>query len=160
MRTKSQNGRRSRTKGHNFERWVVDQLQGIGIACERNIAQSRTAAREGCDVEGTDWWIECGCGATVDPRAKYAQAWSDWHRAPVSDVRPIVVITKRDRMEPLVTAAASELCAMYFEPVGRQMDGPLVTLRFADWLELVTPAQQPSAAPPQVGEINTEKATP
>jgi hypothetical protein len=145
-RTPQQNGKRSRTKGHNFERWVVNQLQGIGIACERNIAQSRTAAREGCDVEGTDWWIECGCGSSVDPRAKYAQARSDWHLAPASDIRPIVVVTKRDRMEPLVTTAASELCAMYFEPVGRQMDGPLVTLRFADWLDLVRPNAAQEAA--------------
>jgi hypothetical protein len=138
-RTKSQNGKRARRKGISFELEVVKALQGIGIAAERNIAQTRTAAREGCDVEGTPWWLELSCGAAPDPRAKYAQAMRDWY-GNADDLRPIVVVTKRDRCEPIVTVAACELAAWYTgEAMGRQMDGPLVTLRFADWLDLVKP---------------------
>lgn len=145
-RTKSQNGKRSRAKGVAFERWVVNELKRVGLPAERNLAQSRTAAREGCDVEGSPWWIECKVGANPDPRAAYAQAsedqppWSwptpgrQWSR------RPVVIITKRDRCEPMVTMCLSELEALHDGTTYEwTSDGPLVTLRFADWLTLVTP---------------------
>ena len=138
MKTRSQIGRSNVTKGKAFERWVVNQLQAAGIACERNIAQSRSAKREGCDVEGTDWWIECGYGKTIDPRSKYAQASSDWYAA-ADDLRPIVVVTKRPHCEPQATMALAEAATLYVGPMGRSSDGPLVTMRFVDWLEWVKP---------------------
>jgi hypothetical protein len=145
QRTKSQNGKRSRTKGQAFERWVVSELQRIGLPAERNIAQVRTAAREGCDVEGSDWWIECGCGADPDPRAKYSQAFNDQLRSPAPHHRAIVVVTKRDRCEALATMSITTAAEAYASSrEGRALgwrpeERPLITMRFADWLDLVKP---------------------
>jgi hypothetical protein len=139
-RTKSQNGRRSRAKGHAFERWVVAELQRVGLPAERNIAQVRTAAREGCDVEGSEWWIECKVGAAPDPRAAYAQASADRDRC--DEERPVVVVWKRDRHEAMATCALGDISdgGMW---TGVVWTGawPLVTMRFADWLELAKPGR-------------------
>ncbi len=121
-RTKSQNGRRSRSKGAAFERWVVNELKRKGLEAERNIAQVRTAKREGCDVEGTGWFIECKVGANPDVKAAMEQARSDRG----GDMRPIVVIWKKDRMEPMATFR------------GGTARGQLVcTVRFDAWLSLL-----------------------
>ena len=147
-RTKSQNGKRSRAKGVAFERWVVRELQRIGLPAERNIAQSRTAAREGCDVEGSPWWIECKVGANPSYEAAFLQAVGDQNTQAISarvrDVRPIVVVWRKDRHEAMATFGADETARWC-----RHVDGdaavwapdaaPLVTMRFADWLTLVTP---------------------
>jgi hypothetical protein len=114
MRTKSQNGRRSRSKGAAFERWVAAELRRYGVPAERNIAQARTAAREGCDVEDSRWWIECKVGARIDVRGAYLQALHD------RDERPIVVVHKRDRCEVQATIEIRQV---------------LVTMRFVDWIE-------------------------
>jgi len=96
MRTASQNGKRSRTKGVAFEREVAAMLRPIWPEAERNIAQSRTAKREGCDVEKTPYWIECKVGAVINLKAAHAQADAD------SDGREVIVIAKTDRRRPVV----------------------------------------------------------
>jgi len=96
MRTASQNGKRSRDKGHAWEREVAILLRPIWPDAERNIAQSRTAKREGCDVEKTPYWIECKVGAVINLAAAYAQAEAD------SDGREVIVIAKADRRRPVV----------------------------------------------------------
>ncbi len=133
-RTKSQNGRRSVIMGKAFERYTVNELQRIGLPAERNLAQTRSAAREGCDVEGSDYWIECKVGADPDPRAAYAQARRDRGD---SDSRPIVVVWKKHWQEPMATLGLWDACAC--SPHRRAEGGPLVTMLFADWLALVTP---------------------
>ena len=129
-RTAAQNGRRSRTKGHAFERWVANAMRDAGLPAERNIAQTRSAAREGCDVEGSEWWIECKVGAAPDPRAAYAQALGDRGG---DDDRPIVVVWKRDRCEPQATIGLYDAALSHR---GLLRVGPLVTMRFVDWLEI------------------------
>jgi hypothetical protein len=93
-RTKSQNGRRSRTKGAVFEREVSDRMRAFFPHAERNISQSRKAAREGCDVEKTPFWIECKVGSKPDVWGAIRQARRDAKMA--QDSRPCVVIAKRD----------------------------------------------------------------
>lgn len=99
-RTRSQNGRRSRSKGACWEREVASLFAALfpGKDVRRNIAQARTAKREGCDVLGTPWWIECKVGATIDLRGALEQAERD------SSGAPCIVVAKQDRREPVVHA--------------------------------------------------------
>jgi hypothetical protein len=88
-----------RRKGHAWERDVVHMLRQIWSTARRGLGQTRGA--EVCDVEGTPYWIECKVGAQPNVRAAMAQALEDATKA--GDPRPLLVITKRDREEPLVT---------------------------------------------------------
>lgn len=106
VRTKSQNGRRSRAKGAEWEREVARLLVDIYPNVERNIAQARTARREGCDVEGTRWWIECKVGARPNLLAALRQARSDAG----TDGRPPVVVAKPDRCPPVVVLDLETWC--------------------------------------------------
>lgn len=139
-RTRSQSGALSRRKGASFERSVVKALQAAGIACRRNTGQAGSAKVQGCDIEDTSWWIECGHGKAMDPRAKYEQAERDQERTATVDGewRPIVVVWKRDGMrEVLVTLQVCALLDALGEgAVGNRMDGTLITMSLADWCEL------------------------
>lgn len=104
-RTASQNGRRSRTKGAVFEREVAAALRGIYPGAERCIAQSRTAAREGCDVEGTPFFIECKVGGRPNVLAAMRQARRDRGQA---DARPVLVVAQRTREPATVTMELEE----------------------------------------------------
>lgn len=132
-RTAQQNGKRSRTKGHQWERDLVRILQAAGIGCRRNIAQAHTARLEGCDVEDTDYWLEAKCGAKPDPVSAYAQAERD---RPDHDARPIVVLWKRDRREPMATLALYD--AAHRGKPDAYLGGPLVTMTMAAWIETIT----------------------
>ena len=104
-RTRSQNGRRSRAKGAAFEREVALALRGIYPGAERCIAQTRTAAREGCDVEGTPFWIECKVGGRPNVLAAMRQAKRDrvGGKGIADDVRPVLVVAQRTREPATVT---------------------------------------------------------
>lgn len=107
MRTASQNGKRSRAKGHAFEREVAATFAMLypDNDVRRCIAQSRTAKREGCDVENTPFWIETKVGArgTISLDRALAQAERD------TEGRPVLVIAKEDRMETMVFTRLSTL---------------------------------------------------
>ena len=106
---RSRAGRRSRTKGKVWERAVAALLRPIfGEQAKRGF-QSRSG-RDGCDVEGTPFWVECKHGQLVNLRAALKQALED------SDGRPVVVCAKDDR------------------------SAPLAVMRLSDWLELVQSA--------------------
>lgn len=83
-------GRRSRTKGHAFERLIARRF-----GTKRGLGQARGA--EVCDVEGTRFWLECKRMKRCNIQAAYAQALGD------TDGRPPVAITKDDRGPVLVT---------------------------------------------------------
>lgn len=102
-RTASQNARRSRSKGAAWERDLSAVLRAVYPEAARCIAQSRTAKREGCDVEGTPWWIESKVGARPDILGAIRQALAD------TDGRPVLVVTKQDRGVPLATLPLAEL---------------------------------------------------
>ena len=81
-------GKLSRTKGHAFERDIAGRLRptyGEGV---KRAIQTRGAKSEGCDVEGTPWWIETKVGVQPNPRAALRQAQSD------TDGRPVVCVIK------------------------------------------------------------------
>lgn len=128
-RTRSQNGRRSRTKGHAWERDVAAIFAAIypDRDVRRNIAQSRTAKREGADILGLPWWVECKVGATLDLRSALAQAEAD------SDGRPALVVAKQDRREAVVHARLRTLWRPS-EAVAVDHMGPPATMRLADFL--------------------------
>lgn len=105
-RTRSQNARRSRAKGGRGELAAVAMLRELWPAAKRCIAQSRTAAREGCDVEGTPYWIEAKTGARPAILAAMRQAMRD------TDGRPPIVIARRDREGALVTMRAEDWIAL------------------------------------------------
>lgn len=132
MRT---HGKRSVEKGKAFERKVVRLLQEAGIACERNIKQSRSARKEGCDIEMTDWWIECGHGKAMDPRLKWLQAEEDCARC--EDFRPIAVIWRRDHGPIQVTVAFGDLVARQRWDGYSDLESAMLTMSLADWIRFV-----------------------
>lgn len=88
-------GKASRTKGHSFEREMARVFRDLFPDARRGLQY-----REGTDapdVEGTPFHIECKVGKRPNIMAAYAQAKS------ATDGRPVVVVTKRDRCETLVT---------------------------------------------------------
>lgn len=100
-------GRRSRTKGASFERWVAKQLQPIFPGAKRGIGQAR-ASDEVPDVQGTPWWIEC-------KRHKKPSIPAAWRQAnEARDGRRIVVITKADYEDALFTAEPLVFSEMLF----------------------------------------------
>jgi hypothetical protein len=136
-RTASQNGRRSRMKGAAFERDVARLLLPLFPGAERCLAQTRTAKRGGCDVEGTPYWLELTCGADADSRAeaKWAQACAD------TDGRPVVVVVRPDRRQPWVLMLAATLGATHLpEPA------PRVRMALDDWLRVLM-ARRGASAP-------------
>ncbi len=77
-RTPSQNGKRSRRKGHAAERELRDLLRRVWPECDRNIAQVRTGKKEGADILGTgDYHFESKCGARPNAWAALKQAHAD-----------------------------------------------------------------------------------
>lgn len=58
-RTASQNGRRSRTKGHSFERWVANQLRVVFPNARRHL-EYHSADANGVDIINTGFLrIQC-----------------------------------------------------------------------------------------------------
>lgn len=90
------NGRKSRNKGATFERWLANVLKRIWPGAKRGIGQTRSAG-EVADVEGTDYWVEAKRHKRCNIRAAWRQACE------ATDGRPVLVVTKDDFAEPLVT---------------------------------------------------------
>lgn len=116
-RTRSAIGRQNRARGQAFEREVAKLLRSLWPDAERNIAQARTARREGCDVEGTPWWVECKSGRGIDWRAALEQAERD------TDGRRCVVIGRE--------LGKRVLMAYFRSPIGRC---PCMWMTLGDWL--------------------------
>lgn len=91
--------RYQRQKGRAFEQAVARILRVHGFDDVRRGWQSR----EGCDdpdvIGVPGWWIECGKGKSINPRAKFAQAVE----ASGGKGLRAVAITMDDRGEPLAT---------------------------------------------------------
>lgn len=132
-RTRVQSGALSRRKGGTFERLVVKALQEAGIGCRRNTGQAGSARVQGCDIEDTDWWIECTHGARVDVAKKRAQAERD--KAGCGDTRPIAIVWRVNRGPVQVTMRSSDL----IEPCDadrRYAQRVMVTVSLIDWIQV------------------------
>lgn len=98
-------GKSSRTKGHNYERFVARVLRPMFPDARRG--KQYTGGRE-ADVEGTPFRIECKRQKVVKPAdiinaAKQGEADAfKW-----DDDRPVVVITREDRGDSWVTMRLS-----------------------------------------------------
>ncbi len=125
---KSRRGRNARAKGHAFERFVANALKSIGYAeARRNLSQTRTARKEGPDVLGVPWFIECTNGTKTVP-SKWRQAERD--RATWTVTMPIVVI-KRDRSEAVCWMEASVL------GIDRAPSDLIVPCPLSSWLAIL-----------------------
>lgn len=117
-------GRNARAKGATWERELAKLLRPIWPSAERCLAQTRTARREGCDVEGTPYWIECKYGRKVNLVDALAQAERD------SDGRPALVIARPHMRPPIVYGEATHVLGLVSGPVH-----PLrVTARLDEWI--------------------------
>lgn len=97
-------GNHSRTKGHNFERWVARILREVYPSAKRGL-QSRAGSASVPDVEYTPWWIECKrlkVWRYSAITAAFRQA--EKARALAGDARPILVIFKEDNGSAYVFA--------------------------------------------------------
>lgn len=89
-------GKRSRNKGAEFERAVAIALRGIWPNAKRGVGQSQTG-NNGADVEGTPFWVECKTGKFFTLKGAIAQGEKE------TDGRPVIVVSRRPHMTPLVT---------------------------------------------------------
>lgn len=93
-------GKKSRTKGHNFERFCATVLRVCFPDARRGL-QYRDP--QSCDIEGTPFRIECKNKQTMsynDVHAAIEQAAQDGEA--FDDKRPPIAITKVNRKKPLV----------------------------------------------------------
>ena len=98
-------GRRSRTKGASFERFMAHAFQAMGYAAKRGIGQTRSGS-EVADVEGTGYWVECKRRKRCNVQAAYTQACE------ATDGRPVLVVTKDDYGPVLVTMGWDEFARL------------------------------------------------
>lgn len=104
---RSKLGRRSRTKGHNYEREVANLFKELWPEARRGY-QSRGGTKEAPDVDGTPFFIECKKGARTNIKAALEQAYVACHKPTeagtvVVDTRFPLAITKDDRRRAMAT---------------------------------------------------------
>ena len=127
----------SRTKGKVWEREVARMLRAFfgGGALIKRGYQTRSG-RDGADVEGTPFWVECKHGRNCRPEAALVQA----EAASVGDPRTAIAVCKSNRGKPFVALRLDRFLAL----VSLALDaGPpdtmerLARLRPADLAQLV-----------------------
>lgn len=91
---------RNRRVAQDMQRDVANTLKPV-YAEARNNPQYRGAKREGCDVEGTPFWIEAKNRKDGSVFTAYRQAMAD--KAKAEDTRPVLIATTRNR-EPVLVA--------------------------------------------------------
>lgn len=104
-------GKRSRDKGANWERKVAKILANIWPEARRNLSQSRSARREGGDILGTPFHVECKAEKRVDVNAAWRQAQRDAFDKPGRDgLYPlgVVLICKSDNLPPFVVLETTD----------------------------------------------------
>jgi Holliday junction resolvase len=101
-----------RTKGHSFEREIVNALKPTFPDAKRGLSQSRDGS-ETCDVEGVPGvWLECkrrkqATTATILDAIKQATE--------ATNGRVPVVIVRSDREEPIVCMRLSDFTTWYLK---------------------------------------------
>jgi hypothetical protein len=113
-KTKSQQGKASRRKGHAHERWLVNELKGLFPKARRLLEYQ---AGMGIDLEHTGQY-RFQCKATKDycPINKI-------NEIPIEENTIRVLVTKGDRKEPMVVMPFKEFKAMLETVVLADRDG-------------------------------------
>jgi hypothetical protein len=93
-------GAAPRKKGHDFERWVANQLRRVFPDAKRGLGQTRDGS-DVPDVQGTPYWWEAKVGQRPNIQKAVQQALDASLAG--GDGRPVVVVSKKDRCAPLVT---------------------------------------------------------
>ena len=105
-------GKRSRDKGARFERETANLLKPTYPEAVRGVGQTQ-ASSNGCDVEGSPFWIECKAGKVTNIEGAFKQALEAKQKA--KDERPILVISKRDRQPIKATLLLEDLLKLINE---------------------------------------------
>ena len=114
-----------------FEREVVHRFRAAGIQAERGYHQARSGA-EAPDVVVPGLWVECGCGASVQPEKKLAQAVRDERvlfekaHGMGGKVYPVAVTRRLGSRELVATMMGSHL----FEMMSAVLHGGWTNLLF------------------------------
>lgn len=141
-RTRKQSGALAKRKGKVFERDIAKVFTDAGITARRGWWQSMGGALVP-DVMVDGLWLELGHGKAMDPKVKLEQAIG-YVRTRGLPVIPVAV-TKRDRMEPVVTLRAHDFSAMlhgqspYEDALGFlvHMDLDGFILLYKNWVKVV-----------------------
>jgi len=115
-------GKRSRNKGKTWERAIVRLLKPVWDAF-RGHQDSRGGfgGGEGCDVEGTPFYIEARHEQQYDWRKHLREALT--MKTARGDARPVVLIAKEDKKPPGWS-------------VGKPGTPPVAIMLMDDWYEL------------------------
>jgi len=94
-------GKSQRTKGHQFERDIVNFLKEKGYDAARNLTQTRDS---GGDINLPRWLIECKRYANIGR----VYDWLDQAVTAASGIQKPIVIAKADRKEEIVIMRLSD----------------------------------------------------
>lgn len=94
-------GKSQRTKGHQFERDIVNFLKEKGYDASRNLTQTRDS---GGDINLPRWLIECKRYANIGR----VYDWLDQAVTAASGIQKPIVIAKADRKEEIVIMRLSD----------------------------------------------------
>ena len=114
-------GKRSRNKGKTWERAVVRALRAIWPKAYRGHQDARggSGGGEGCDVEGTPFYIEARHESEYNWRKHLRESLA--MRAKRHDARPVVLVAKDDKRPPGWR-------------VGQPGTPPIAVMLFEDWV--------------------------
>ena len=101
-------GASQRRKGHGFEREVASLLRPVYPNATRGLQYKMD--RPVPDVDNTDYWVECKVGAAPNIRAAFRQSEAD--KATASDLRPIIVVTKKDHEKAVASMYLDDFLAL------------------------------------------------
>ena len=90
-----------RTKGHQFERDIVNLLKDRGYQAARNLTQTRDS---GGDINLPRWLIECKRYAKIGR----VYEWLDQAITAASGVQKPIVVAKADRKDEIVIMRLSD----------------------------------------------------
>tara|TARA_Y100001938_G_scaffold126284_1_gene178085 strand:- start:373 stop:696 length:324 start_codon:yes stop_codon:yes gene_type:complete len=96
-------GRKSRSKGARWEREVSRTFsEAFGVDAHRGDQRRKGSDAPDVDWRGCPWWIEAKVGQRPNIQKAVHQSLE------ATDGRTIVVVSKKDREEPLVTMLMSD----------------------------------------------------
>lgn len=120
-RTRQAIGRQNRARGQAFERLVAKELAKVWPEARRNLSQVRTAKREGGDILGVPYHVECKSG-----KANLSTAWDQASSDNLVGLPTVVVYRSGRRLMVHLLAQVNERICM-------------ASVRLDDWLATNVP---------------------